>query len=234
MHLQLLSTLLLGGLASACPLAARQSGTATAAVPGASPTAVTGSGSGSGTGSGSGSGSGVTVDAAALQAILPSSGSCAGADFPDECRTAEQAAPFVTKACAKLNKAECAATIALMGYESGDFKFKHNVTPGVPGQGTANMMSPTFVSEYATSLFGASAVSGKTPADVLALVMPDEHNFGSAAWYYTNKCTADVQSSLKTGSEAGWAAYAKCIGGDPATFAARSAYWTRAKKALGV
>ena len=144
MHLQHFSVLLLGGLAAACPLVPRQSSTSAAAVPAATSTAAApaATATGTGSGSGSGSGSGPNVSAAALQAILTSSGSCSGAQFPDECRTAEQAAPFITKACANLNKAECAATIALMGYESGDLKFKHNVTPGVPGQGTSNMMQP--------------------------------------------------------------------------------------------
>jgi hypothetical protein len=78
--------------------------------------------------------------AAAIQAIMPTSKSCADAKFPDECRTAEQAAPFISKACADLSTGECAATIALMGLESVEMKFKHNVSPGRPGQGTANMM----------------------------------------------------------------------------------------------
>ena len=130
MRLQHLSALLLGGLATASPLAIRQAGTATRSGPCARSTPPA---------AGSGSESG--VDAAAILAIIPGSNSCAGAQFPDECRTAEQAAPFISKACAELSKAECAATIALMGYESG-IKVKHNLTPGVPGQGTANMMSP--------------------------------------------------------------------------------------------
>lgn len=135
MRFQHLSALLLGGLATASPLAIRQAGTATRSGP---CTRSTPPAAGSGSESGSGSG----VDAAAILAIIPGSNSCAGAQFPDECRTAEQAAPFISKACAELSKAECAATIALMGYESG-IKVKHNLTPGVPGQGTANMMSPT-------------------------------------------------------------------------------------------
>ncbi len=75
-------------------------------------------------------------------------------------------------------------------------------------------------------------MAGKSPVEVLALVTPDEHNFGSAAWFLTTKCTADVQNSLKTGSDAGWAAYAGCIG--VGVDAARTAYWNRAKTALGV
>jgi hypothetical protein len=99
----------------------------------------------------------------------------------------------------------------------------------------ANSNPSQFVSEYATTLFGASAVSGKSPADALALVTPDEHNFGSAAWFLTTKCSADVRSALKTGSDAGWAAYNnQCINGGEATFADRTKYWNRAKAALGV
>lgn len=78
--------------------------------------------------------------AAAVLAVMPTSSSCDEAEFPDECRTAEQAAPFISKACADLSPGECAATIALMGLESVEMKFKHNVSPGRPGQGTANMM----------------------------------------------------------------------------------------------
>jgi hypothetical protein len=78
---------------------------------------------------------------AAIQAIMPTSGSCPGGN--DECRTAKQAAPFLSKACADLSDGECAATLALIGLESGDLKYKHNIGGGLPGQGTANMMSPT-------------------------------------------------------------------------------------------
>jgi hypothetical protein len=90
-----------------------------------------------------------------------------------------------------------------------------------------------FVSEYATDLFGADKVAGKSPSEVLAMVTPDEHNFGSAAWFLKNKCTADVRASLKTGTDAGWTAYNQCIGVD-GTLAERMAYWTRAKKAFNL
>lgn len=90
-----------------------------------------------------------------------------------------------------------------------------------------------FVSEYATELLGAAKVTGQSPVAVLALVTPDEHNFGSAAWFLVKKCP-DVRTALKTGSDAGWQAYNKCIGGDAATLPARTEFWTRAKTALGV
>jgi hypothetical protein len=168
---------------------------------------------------------------AAIKTIMPTSDSCSGAQFPDECRTAEQAAPFISKACADLSPAECAGTIAIMGLESAELKFKHNVFPGRAGQGTANMMMANFISEYATEVVGADKVAGKTPDEVLALVTPDEFNFGSAAWFLTKKCSADVRSSLKTGTDAGWADYNKCIGVD-GTLPERIAYWNRAKEAF--
>ncbi|KAK4235792.1 hypothetical protein C8A03DRAFT_36354 [Achaetomium macrosporum] len=227
MRAQYFSALLVSGLAAACPTP-RQASTTTVAAPAATATA----GAGAGTGSGSGSGSSVDM-AAAIKAIMPTSNSCSGAQFPDECRTAEQAAPFISKACADLSTAECAATISIMGLESVDMKFKHNVSPGRPGQGTANMMMANFVSEYATDLFGADKVAGKTPDEVLALVTPDETNFGSAAWFLTKKCSADVRSSLKTGTDAGWIAYNQCIGVD-GTLSDRMAYWTRAKQAFNL
>jgi hypothetical protein len=77
-----------------------------------------------------------------IEAIMPKSTSCEGAEFPNECRTAEQAAPFVAKALIPFSNEEKAALLALMGFESVDFRYKHNVFPGVEGQGTANMMMP--------------------------------------------------------------------------------------------
>ncbi|KAK3337362.1 hypothetical protein B0T19DRAFT_70478 [Cercophora scortea] len=168
-----------------------------------------------------------------ILAIMPTSGSCDGAQFPNECRTASQASPFLIKSLSNFTVGEIAAMLALIGLESADMKFKHNVSPGRPGQGTSNMMSPNFVNEYAISIFGSSAVAGKSPDEVLALVTPDDYNFGSAPWFYQTKCGADVHSALKSGSDAGWAAYMGCIGVDPAD-AARLQYWNRAKTAFGL
>ncbi|EAQ92508.1 hypothetical protein CHGG_00743 [Chaetomium globosum CBS 148.51] len=224
MRSQYFSALLLSTLAAACPLAHRQAATATAAAPGATPTPGSGSG---------GSGGGSKVDMAkAIAAVMPQSSSCDGADFPDECRTAEQAAPFISEACADLSDGECAATVALMGLESVDMRFKHNVSPGRPGQGTANMQMADFNKEYASELFGADKVAGKSPDEILAMVMPDEHNFGSAAWFLKTKC-ADVRDTLKAGTDAGWSAYNQCIGVD-GSLPDRMKYWTAAKAAFGL
>jgi hypothetical protein len=201
----------------------------------------------------------------AIKDVMPNSTSCDGAAFPDECLTACQAAPFIKSSCESLSKAECAATVALMALESVELKYKHNVYPGRPGQGTANMMmfevrlpevpwclntpqdfvfpgnfllipilsTPQFVLEYATDLFGAKQVQGKSPNDVLAMVMPDKFNFGSAAWFLKKKCTTDVRASLRTGTDDGWMAYNRCVGVDGAN-EERMTYWFRAKTAFGI
>ncbi|KAL2261850.1 hypothetical protein VTK26DRAFT_3170 [Humicola hyalothermophila] len=212
--------LLLGGLANATPLAARQAATSTAA-------AVCARNSGT-------PGTGGDIDmVAAILAIMPTSKSCSGSDTrPEDCRTAEEAAPFVAKAHADLTPAESAALLALMALESVEFKYKHNISPGRAGQGTANMMMPEFVKEYATDLFGAEQVAGKGPAEVLEMVTPDEHNFASAAWFYTKYCS-DKQESLKTGTDAGWMDYMACIGVDGAN-PERMEYWNRAKQAFNL
>lgn len=75
--------------------------------------------------------------ASLIAAIMPSSKSCDGADFPDECRTADQAAPFLIDAMQKYELytyGEMAGVLSLIGVESVDMKFKHNVSPGRPGQ----------------------------------------------------------------------------------------------------
>lgn len=61
--------------------------------------------------------------------------------MPGECSTAAQAVPFITKSFATYNvtsRAEQAALISLMAFESGDFKYNRNhfPPPGRPGQGS--------------------------------------------------------------------------------------------------
>lgn len=82
-----------------------------------------------------------------LLQIAPSSGTCAGAPYPAECRTAAQAAPVLTSSFQKYgitSAAEKAALISLMAFESGDFKYNKNYYPGTPGQGsTSSHPSPS-------------------------------------------------------------------------------------------
>ena len=71
-------------------------------------------------------------DTAAVQllSIAPNSGSCAGADFPSECATNVQAAPYLIAAMIKYqisSPAEMAALLALIAFETADFKYNVNV-----------------------------------------------------------------------------------------------------------
>ena len=93
------------------------------------------------------------------------------------------------------------------------------------------VMMPRFIVQYATAKLGAPATQGKSDADVLALVTPDEHNFGSISWFLSTQCSTSVQQAVAAGTDAGWAAYMGCLGvsaADPA----RLAYWSAAKKAF--
>jgi hypothetical protein len=135
--------------------------------------------------------------------------------------------------------AEIAGVLSLMAFESVDFKYKHNVSPGRPGQGTANMQMFDYNLEYAQSipeLADQVAALGTISSDaqknqLLALVTDDNYNFASGPWFYTTKC-ASARTQLETGSDAGFAAYMSCVG--VSVTDDRNAYWTRAKQAFGI
>jgi len=76
-----------------------------------------------------------------LIAIAPTTASCDGAPFPDECADATAAATAINKAFETYkitSKGERAAIVAYELFESGNFKYKRNhfPEPGRPGQGT--------------------------------------------------------------------------------------------------
>lgn len=171
--------------------------------------------------------------------IMPDSVSCTSALYPDECRTNIQAAPYLIAAMQQygLNTAgQIAAVLALVGYESSDFAYKHNISPGVAGQGTSNMQSPTYNALYAASISALSsevtAAAGNVTA-ILDLVTPDEYNFGSGPWFLTTQCSSNIVSALKAGSDDAFTAYMGCVQVD-ATDSKRLAYWDRAKTAFGL
>jgi hypothetical protein len=176
--------------------------------------------------------------ASIIKATMPTSDSCAGAQFPAECRTADQAAPFLIAAMQKYNlcsPGEIAGVLALMGFESVDMKFAHNVSPGRPGQGTFAMFMPNFVLAYAKSspeLADKAAAVAADPVAVLALVMPDQYNFGAAPWFLATQCSDAVRSQLQTSPDAGFQAYMGCVGVSATDD--RLAYWNRAKAAFGI
>ncbi|KAF2252793.1 hypothetical protein BU26DRAFT_209565 [Trematosphaeria pertusa] len=179
-----------------------------------------------------------SLTADTLIAIDPKTASCDGATFPAECADASRAAASISKSFEKYSIAspgEQAALIALMLYESGSFKYNknHYPEPGRPGQGTRNMQMPQFNIDYAASLFGSAAVQSAGSLDgVLELVSKDEESFGSAAWFLSTKCSADVRTGLADATPEGWAAYlTQCIGTTDTPD--RDTIWKAAVQALG-
>ncbi|OTA91268.1 hypothetical protein M434DRAFT_76505 [Hypoxylon sp. CO27-5] len=175
--------------------------------------------------------------------IAPNSKTCENTTATSECRTADQAGPLLADAMVKYkiySAGQIAGILALTAYESVDYKYKHNVSPGRPGQGTCNMQQFPFNLEYAKSIPELAVkvngvdenVSDEKKNEILALVTPDEYNFGSGAWYFTKHCTADVQNALKAGTDAGFEAYMGCVGVQ--LDKDRKDYWDRAKAAFGL
>ncbi|EJD47807.1 hypothetical protein AURDEDRAFT_144433 [Auricularia subglabra TFB-10046 SS5] len=165
-----------------------------------------------------------------IEKIMPTSNTCEGA--LDECRTAEQAAPYFVTAMRQYNlhhPAQIAAVLALVGLESGDLKYKHNMWPGRPGQGTSAMFMPNYVKLYAGSISALEDELAKDPGlgETLALVTPDKYNFGAGPWFLATQCDESVRAELKDDPDAGFAAYMACVG--VTVDEGRAAYWERAK-----
>ncbi|TVY38360.1 hypothetical protein LSUB1_G003892 [Lachnellula subtilissima] len=179
-----------------------------------------------------------------LLQIAPTSNTCSGAAFPTECATNVQAAPWLIAAMNKYNiihPAETAAVLALIAFESGDFKYNtnHFPAPGRPGQGTRNLQMANYNLMYAKSIpelaSKASAASASVQSDdqlneIRALVLPDQYSWASGAWFLTTQC-ASARSAIQAGGDAGFAAYMGCIG--TGVTSDRKAYWDRANKAFG-
>lgn len=181
------------------------------------------------------------LTAANIIAIDSKTASCDGSgQYASECADATRAAPAI---CASFSKyqittpGEQAALIALMLYETGGFKYSIHHFPGPnPGQGTRNMQSGAFNLKYASSLLDAATVdkaNASGPDAVLALVnSDDEKSFGSAAWFLTSQCSADIRSGLAAATPAGWSAYlTQCVGTTDTSD--RDELWKAAVKVLG-
>ncbi|KAI3611034.1 hypothetical protein WG66_013685 [Moniliophthora roreri] len=195
----------------------------------------------------------VTIDQ--LNTIINGT-SCANSNFPDECRDAAQALPFVNKAFSDYDITtigEQAALLSLMSFETGGFAFNINHFPGRPGQGTRNMMLFNFIHQYAVDTPRTSqqalqlagpdpdspSITNDTMNAVRELVLGDDLSFASAAWFYKNSgaaktgCTADasVVQGLQAETLAGWTVYIeKCIG--TTVTPDRQAGWEAALNAL--
>ena len=178
-----------------------------------------------------------SITASQLTQIAPTTVSCDGAPFPEECADATTAATALNSSFEKygITKAEeKAALIAYTLFESGEYKYSKNHYPGRPGQGTRMMAMPNFIAEYASAAADPSALAsaaGNVDA-ILATVNGDaDKSFGSAAWFYSNKCTDAVKTGVRDGSMIGWQNFMTvCVGttNDPA----REEYWTKAKAVL--
>ena len=88
-------------------------------------------------------GSDIRITASQITAIAPKSQSCANAPVPKggmpECASAQDAAVYIGESFKTYNvtsRAEQAAVIALMAFESMEFRFSRNQDPGVEGQGS--------------------------------------------------------------------------------------------------
>jgi hypothetical protein len=183
---------------------------------------------------------------AILLQIAPASSTCAGAEFTSECETAGQAAPFLIAAFGKYqitNPYEMAAVASQVAYETSEFKYNINHSPGRAGQGTRNMQRAKWNLLYAKSIPAlatqlsaittASTVDGLSDAQlnqIRALVLPDQYSWASAAWFLTTNC-ASSRPAIQAGGQAGFAAYMTCLS-TPAS-SDRQAYYTKAVTAFG-
>ena len=186
-----------------------------------------------------------TLSVNQILAIAPKSSTCEGAPYPEQCRTAEQALPHIVGSFQKYginSAAEQATLIAIMAFETGDFKYNVNVVPGTPGQGTRNMQSASFNMAYAMSIPSisvklASVMTGpeglNNPNGIRDLLTADDDlDFGSAAWYLKTQCGPAVGNNLADGGISAWQAYITgCVHTTPTED--RQAYYERAMKALG-
>ncbi|KAH6896721.1 hypothetical protein B0T10DRAFT_474975 [Thelonectria olida] len=182
---------------------------------------------------------------AIVKEIAPNSENCVAGG---ECRTAEQAAPYIESALKKYQITQPqvqAAVIALMAFESGSFTYKHNISPGRPGQGTANMQMATYNLMYANSFpevkekvtqAGYTTVDSMTDAqlnELLGWVSVDKYNFGSGPWYLTTQCPASIREALVANIDTGFTTYMQeCVGVEVTED--RAAYLTAAKEAFGL
>ncbi|KAI1298827.1 hypothetical protein F5Y03DRAFT_367159 [Xylaria venustula] len=174
--------------------------------------------------------------------VAPNSLSCSGAVSVADCRTNMAVAQPFIDAFQKYKleyNGQIAAVLALTAFETTDYKYKHNVSPGRPGQGTSNMQMINYNIEYANSipeLKDKVAALGTIDTDakknsLLALVTDDKYNYGSGPWFLTTQCPKVVdQFAPGNDMDAAFNAYMACVG--VTATPDRLAYWTRAKTAF--
>lgn len=80
-----------------------------------------------------------SITASQIEHIAPKSSSCANPPAKGECATSDTAARNIAASFDQYevtSRAEQAAVIALMAFESDEFQFSRNHVPGVEGQGS--------------------------------------------------------------------------------------------------
>lgn len=174
--------------------------------------------------------------------IAPATASCNTADFPEECADAATATEALNKAFEKYkitSVGEQAAIVAYVLFESGNYKYKKNHFPGRPGQGTRMMAMPPFVKKYAADIAGADAVATAEAKGgdaglvaVLDLVNDtEEKSSGSAPWFVSTQCTAEVRAGLVAETLEGWHNFlTECVG--TTLDETRDTPWVAAKQIL--
>jgi hypothetical protein len=89
------------------------------------------------------------------------------------------------------------------------------------------------LNQYVSSTSDPSNVPASTMNNVRALVLQDQYDWGSAAWFLVTKCSEGIRQGLQTGGQSGWENYlTSCVGTTMST--ERQQYWDRANQALGV
>lgn len=193
------------------------------------------------------------LTSAQILVAAPNAASCDTATS-SECADAATAAEFINQAFSNYgitSLGQKAALLSWMTLESDDFIYSHNVSPGIPGQGTKVMMAFRFVYSYATSIpelkakalqlgGGTDLVLTASTQDgvavdvrnnVLDLVVPNEYAFGAAPWFLTTQCTAATTDAVSSGGYEGFAGYLTDCVGTPASDD-RIAKWCSAVKAM--
>ncbi|EHK98828.1 hypothetical protein GLAREA_05676 [Glarea lozoyensis ATCC 20868] len=174
-----------------------------------------------------------------LLQLAPGSASCNGAPVPGECRTAEQAAPFLIQAFKDYNiynVNEIAMILSLLAFETEDFKYNTGLamngeTTPPAGKGTRNLQDAENNLKYARSIPAlapqvdkitkATSAAGLTDEQknaVRALVLSDEYSWASAMWYYTTEplCVPE-KAKIQAGGPDALPAYIRCLKTEPAT-----------------
>ena len=101
------------------------------------------------------------ITAAQLLKIAPNSKTCDNPPAPGECATAEQAAPAISASFGTYHvtsPAEQAAVISLMAFESDDFKYNKNHSPGRSGQGSKYPVVTTCARPYRDFIIRANCL----------------------------------------------------------------------------